>query len=149
MKAITLWQPWATLIAIGAKRFETRSWPTSYRGPIAVHAGKRAPGDLELNLMLSLLANGRIPGLPAIDDLPLGVVVATAELVDCVRMTGEMVRRQAELELDVGDWRTGRYAWELANVQALATPITARGAQGLWEWTPPAPDEFPLFGGAS
>lgn len=147
MKAITLWQPWATLIAIGAKRYETRSWPTRYRGPIAIHAAKRAPGDLELNLMLSLLASGRVPDLPAIDELPLGVIVATAELVNCTRMAGAIVRSQPELERDVGDWRTGRYAWELANVQALPTPIPARGAQGLWEWTPPAPAEFPLFQG--
>lgn len=41
MKAISLWQPWATLIATGAKQIETRSWATSYRGPIAIHAAKR------------------------------------------------------------------------------------------------------------
>lgn len=40
MKAITIKQPWATLIALGEKRFETRSWQTKYRGPIAIHAGK-------------------------------------------------------------------------------------------------------------
>lgn len=38
MKVLTLTQPWATLVAIGAKRIETRSWPTSYRGPLAIHA---------------------------------------------------------------------------------------------------------------
>lgn len=40
MKAVTLTQPWATLVAIGAKQIETRSWPTNYRGPLAIHAGK-------------------------------------------------------------------------------------------------------------
>ena len=40
MKALTITQPWATLIAIGAKRFETRGWSTPYRGPLAIHAGK-------------------------------------------------------------------------------------------------------------
>ena len=43
MKAITLTQPWATLVAIGAKRIETRSWRTFYRGPLAIHAGKTLP----------------------------------------------------------------------------------------------------------
>ena len=38
MKAISLLQPWATLVSIGAKRVETRSWRTDYRGPIAIHA---------------------------------------------------------------------------------------------------------------
>jgi hypothetical protein len=41
VKAISLWQPWASFIASGAKRIETRSWATSYRGPIAIHAAKR------------------------------------------------------------------------------------------------------------
>ncbi len=46
MKAITLHQPWATLVAVGAKRIETRSWATSYRGPLAIHAARTTPqGD--------------------------------------------------------------------------------------------------------
>jgi hypothetical protein len=43
MKAITLHQPWATLVAIEQKKIETRSWPTSYRGPLAIHAAKTMP----------------------------------------------------------------------------------------------------------
>jgi len=147
MKALSLWQPWATLIALGYKRVETRSWPTQYRGPIAIHAAKRTPGDLEINIMLSLLASGRTPDLPAIDRLPLGAIVATAELVDCERMTWAFIQSQPELELDVGDWRVGRYAWALTNVVRLPEAIPARGAQGLWDWTPPPPTEFPLFQG--
>lgn len=42
MKALTLHQPWASLIAAGVKTIETRSWSTRYRGPLAVHAGKRS-----------------------------------------------------------------------------------------------------------
>lgn len=55
MRAITLWQPWASLIAIGAKTIETRSWSTAYRGPLAIHAGATLagiaglPGDCEGN----------------------------------------------------------------------------------------------------
>ena len=41
MKALTIWQPWASLIAGGAKQYETRSWATQYRGPIAIHAAAR------------------------------------------------------------------------------------------------------------
>ncbi len=40
MKALTLTQPWASLVAVGAKRIETRSWETNYRGTIAIHAAK-------------------------------------------------------------------------------------------------------------
>lgn len=46
MKAITLWQPWASLIACGAKTIETRSWGTPYRGPLAIHASKRMNQEL-------------------------------------------------------------------------------------------------------
>src|SRR5580765_8422282 len=41
MKILSLHQPWASLVAIGAKRYETRSWKTDYRGPIAIHAAKK------------------------------------------------------------------------------------------------------------
>lgn len=47
MKALTLWQPWASLIAVGAKTIETRGWATNYRGPLAIHAAKRRP-DVEM-----------------------------------------------------------------------------------------------------
>jgi hypothetical protein len=41
IKAISLWQPWASLMAAGVKLHETRHWWTSYRGPLAIHAAKR------------------------------------------------------------------------------------------------------------
>ena len=40
MKAITIKQPWATLIMSGVKRFEFRSWKTNFRGDVLIHAGK-------------------------------------------------------------------------------------------------------------
>lgn len=40
MKAITIWQPWAMLIALLEKGNETRGWPTKHRGPLAIHAAK-------------------------------------------------------------------------------------------------------------
>ena len=40
MKAISIHQPWASLIAFGEKRFETRSWKTDYRGPLLIHASR-------------------------------------------------------------------------------------------------------------
>lgn len=43
MKAITIWQPYASLIAAGLKEYETRSWPTRYRGPIAIHSPGSGP----------------------------------------------------------------------------------------------------------
>lgn len=93
MKAITLWQPWATLIALGAKTIETRSWSTSHRGPIAIHAAQRVTGRrgdvTELGAYsierdaAGLLLRGPIAHPYR---LPLGEVVATANLVECVPM---------------------------------------------------------------
>lgn len=44
-RALTLHQPWAQLVALGVKTIETRSWSTSYRGPLAIHAGKNTEYD--------------------------------------------------------------------------------------------------------
>lgn len=91
MKALTLHQPWASLVAFGVKSIETRSWSTSYRGPLAIHAGLAQPKQMDLGVWTV----GRLdPGAPRRlwstaehgrpFDLPLGAVVATCELVDVV-----------------------------------------------------------------
>lgn len=90
MKAITILQPWASLIAIGAKRFETRSWPTSYRGPIAIHAGKSWPDAVKNNeisehIHKALCWKG---GFGKFSDIPRGSVIAIADLVECWAIDG-------------------------------------------------------------
>jgi len=91
MKAITIYQPWASLIACGAKRFETRSWATNHRGIIAIHAGARSvtpflrgliKADDDYALRDFALAY-KETGLGMMEDLPRGAVIATAELVEC------------------------------------------------------------------
>jgi hypothetical protein len=87
MKAITIRQPWAQLIAIGAKRYETRSYAADYRGKIAVHAGTKAgtkpvfpwlPQEIAEEIRLKM-----IKALGSLRKLPLGAIIATAELVEC------------------------------------------------------------------
>lgn len=160
MKAITLTQPWATLVAIGAKCIETRSWPTQYRGPLAIHAGAGL-GPVGGRAGLYDLAFSDPDGyfyqalkranVFCIDDLPRGAIVATCYLVGCEEtdwavenngiykiIGGE--RRHWPLtdqELAFGDYTPGRFAWLLADVKPLAEPIPARGALGLWEWNEP------------
>lgn len=148
MKALTLTQPWAALVAIGAKRIETRSWGTRHRGPLAIHAAKgfgglprgRSLADVCLDepFRSALVAAG-IRLFVAGQDLPLGAVVATCTLVGCYRIEGayeDIYRRTyaAEHERAFGDFTPGRYAWVLTDVIALPEPIPARGMQGLWEW---------------
>lgn len=127
MKALTLWQPWASLVAVGAKRIETRSWQTSYRGPLAIHAAKflppMIPGRLVMKAMFALDLQ--------LLRLPRGCVVATCDLVGAERID---VNTDYGSNLALGDFTPGRYAWHLSNVRQLAVPIPARGKQGLWNW---------------
>src|SRR3990167_3828953 len=96
MKAITLTQPWATLVALGHKRIETRSWTTSYRGPLAIHAAKGFPMTAQRVCWEHRTIAGTLPrifghnphdeaagvGASTGYEFPLGAVVATCQLVD-------------------------------------------------------------------
>ena len=156
MKAVTLTAPYGTLIAIAAtrpelgKRIETRSWATAYRGPLAIHQAKGLgpvggkQGLMELcrrdPFRPTLLAAGYL-GTPA---LPLGAIVATCELVDCVFIGYEWPQNQlvsqrsrhilTDQERAFGDYTPGRYAWLLTNIRALPEPIPCKGALGLWNY---------------
>ena len=152
MRCLTLTQPWASLVAIGAKRIETRSWGTNYRGPLAIHAAKgfaALPGgnltDFCLNEPFgSALFAGGIRKLVPGEDLPLGKVIAVGTLVTCIPLDdGPTVRdalilSDAPHEREFGDYAVGRFAWILADVRPLPAPIPARGSLGLWEWAAPA-----------
>lgn len=147
MKALSLTQPWATLVAIGAKRIETRSWSTPWRGLIAIHAAKGLSSvgghdgliDLCLNEPFrSALVRGGAGLITPGGDLPLGAIVAVAKLAD-VRSTGPVDGRPvswicdlSEQELAFGDYFPRRFGWFLEDIQALPEPIPCRGALGLW-----------------
>jgi hypothetical protein len=90
MKALTLYQPWASLVAAGAKTIETRSWSTTYRGRLAIHAGARPvkASDGSLDLWREQTQAHVLNEQLGFDDprgpLPLGAIVATCKLVDVV-----------------------------------------------------------------
>lgn len=134
MKALTLTQPWASLVALGHKRVETRSWSTNYRGPLAIHAAKGFPASAR-NFASQECALGR---LSVISPLPLGAIIATAQLVD-VQLTQDAALVISGLERHLGDYSRGRFAWFLDDVKALDEWILAKGALGLWEWEQIAP----------
>jgi hypothetical protein len=147
MKALTLTQPWATLVAIGAKRIETRSWRTNYRGPLAIHAAKAFPRDCrELGwaqpFRCALHHAGIFPNAGAQWELPLGKILATCRLVDCVpteymdAKTCPFRDLMTPLEMAFGDYSPKRYAWILDGIEALGQAVAAKGALGLWEWDP-------------
>lgn len=157
MKALTLTQPWATLIACGAKRIETRSWATDFRGRIAIHAakglgpvgGKRGfqeqcampPFDKALSQHLED-CGAMADAYKAAHAIPLGAIVAIADLVDVKRIDMKLraqvlAQTVTPFEIDFGDYTNGRYAWFLENVRALPGPIYCTGALSLWD-VPPA-----------
>lgn len=158
MKALTLTQPWASLIAIGAKQIETRSWFTKYRGPLAIHAAKSFPHwaqefCLDEPFFSAFKKAGIVHEGNWITDLPLGQVVATCNLFDCVEIppmglfshkrktirhgtTTFLVPPKAP-ELTFGNYDVGRFAWLLTDISSFVEPKQAKGAQGLWEWIPP------------
>jgi len=136
MKAITIMQPWASLVACGAKQIETRSWATKYRGPIAIHAG--------LNTKFLRQFYTQEPFKTALNGVKprLGYVIAIADLVDCLEINESQVyylklhqEKGISNEYAFGDYTVGRYAWILANVRQIR-PILAKGMQRLWEWKP-------------
>jgi len=127
MKALTIQQPYASLIALPdsdprCKRVENRSWPTAYRGLLLIHAGKGRdylqPKDLE--------------DFPL---MPFGAIIATADLCACVRLEDidKLVRCHAELAWLLNHpYVEGPWCWLLQNVLTLSEPVGCRGDQGLW-----------------
>jgi activating signal cointegrator 1 len=143
MKALTLYQPWATLVAIEAKRIETRSWSTGYRGPLMIHASKNkkyvnmrgADYICDTEPFYSVLMNQALTfhWQKMWGSLPMGAFVATCELVGCVEMRGDNWNHLSQQEKAFGNYCDGRYMWFLENIKILAEPIPARGALGLFE----------------
>lgn len=162
MKSISLWQPYASLIAWGDKQIETRSWPTSYRGPLLIHAAKRWTREEE-NFCLSdthcfaaMQAHNIVGGTPskgwtAFPRLPKGAIIAVADLTSVFQIeddwwetdggyslqvleNGRSVARRfvSNKEYAFGNYATGRFGWVLENIRALPEPVPCRGVQQLW-----------------
>ncbi len=137
MEALTLWQPWATLLAIGAKKVETRGWemPRKIRGAwIALHAAgvNTTPRD-ELRAALdepvisrALARHGYTQGT-----LPAGAIVGVA-LASKSIPTETLRPNVGPDELAMGYYAAGRHGWLFERVIGLREPILAKGAQGIW-----------------
>ena len=153
VKALTIWQPWATAIALGIKHNETRSWNTNYRGPIAIHAAAKndahlrglwldvcgAMSDAGHDYFIKRVANNgpyyieyRDNTREVICDLEFGAIIATANLVECIPITPEYVATLSPQELALGDYTFGRFAWVLEDVVMLDEPVPCRGGQRIW-----------------
>lgn len=147
MKVFTLTQPHASLVANGDKVVETRSWRTTYRGPVLIHAASTLKGVGGKNGYSEAML--RVPDLPLLKlaefapafagetvppGLPLGAILAASYIEDCVEID-EALRRSLEPdELAVGNYADGRYAWILRRrPETDFAPLPWKGALGLWE----------------
>lgn len=149
MKALTLWQPWASLIALGEKQIETRCWETKYRGELAIHAAAKLPP-------LWLAASSRTDPFrdeladvfnvrrdrddrcgsrldAAIRKLPFGAVLCIVNLVD-IEPASEMRETISNREYIFGNYEDGHYAWFFNLVEVFDQPIPAKGNRLLWNW---------------
>ena len=145
MRAISLIQPYATLIALGYKVHETRSWNTKHRGPLAIHASAGKPAwsrqayENEPLIQQVLAYHGF-----TFDNLPRGVLVCTGKLEQTLRIgqPGQIrlgvlnPRNLTEIDLVAGDYTPGRYAWKMTDIRALPEPVPCKGALSLWEVPP-------------
>ena len=147
MKAISLWQPWASLVVLGAKKIETRSWYTSYRGPLVIKAAKKKDKDLLTYCSCRLDFIAALKPLEVqigkcFENLPFGALLGTVELVDCRRT--ESFTSQIEVpqgdgnpahwrERDLGNFDPGRFGWVFVNPVMFPEPIPYKGQQGFFE----------------
>jgi activating signal cointegrator 1 len=127
MKALSLYQPWATAIMLGNKKIETRSWRTNFTGRIAIHAAKTFPAWAK-EFAESERALGRIP-----ECLPFGAIVGFVTLMG-MRRTEDVAHQITAFERLYGDYHPGRWAWMLSDIKPLEEPIFIKGAMGLWTW---------------
>lgn len=146
LRALTVRQPWAWAIAHGGKDIENRTWSSSYRGLLAIHAAARWDGDgAWARRVIDAASKDQQPGgyfdpplrvefdtgtgrtLRLLSDnrrFILGAVVAVAELVDVARGASS-------------PWaQPDQFHWRLANVRALPEPVPCKGQLGLWALPP-------------
>ena len=140
MKALSLLQPWASLVVIGLKTIETRSWTTKYRGDLLIHASQGKAG--------SIFAS-EPPSTKYIKDfskLPFGFIIGRVTLTNIMRMEkldedDVVLNRLTFEEKAFGEYSSGRYAWLLEEPVQFDVPLPARGMINLWEYPYPTSDD--------
>lgn len=127
MRVLTVKEPFASLISLGIKTTETRSWRTNYRGELYIHAGIKKPQyDYKSDDFIKL-AN-------KYDYDNLGYIICKCKLVDCVEMTEEYIedmKKNHYIDYICGEYQVGRFGWILEDIK-LIEPIKAKGRLGIW-----------------
>lgn len=143
---LSLHQPWATLLSLGIKTIETRSWDTRERGWLAIHAAKHWNQEaVDLCRILPEFRNALNGAGFDVDtwtrrttELPLGAIVGIGRLTGCFSThgDGQIGSRQgfikvSEADRAFGNFEKGRFGWFFENLQVLPEPIPWVGPRGL------------------
>lgn len=127
-RCISLWQPWASAVALGLKTIETRNWETKYRGLIAIHAALQwsKPQQQFFHQLRTIC-----PTLQSLGNKPpLGAIVAVARIADC-KMSVEVFQSAGSINQALGDYTHGRFAWLLSDITPIV-PLPYKGRQGMF-----------------
>jgi hypothetical protein len=164
MKILTLFEPWATLMSISAKRIETRPWRTPYRGHLAIHSAK---GGLSKSEFLKLCENPIFYNALCESSFfarevcgdwrdlygcfPRGCIVGVVNLVDCLPTVSDVCRSgvfedypdlDTPRERAFGNYEEGRYGWVTEKAFLLPDPVPFKGSQGLRDLPPKTRDQI-------
>lgn len=130
MKVLSIKEPFATLIKDKEKYIETRSWKTTYRGELYIHASlsKYKNESMDSSYIDSLIKD---------KTLNYGYIICKCKLVDCIKIDKSFQEKisKDEKEYKLGDYTEGRYAWILEDIEELHVPIKAKGKLNIWEYT--------------
>lgn len=140
MPAMTLWQPWASLVALGLKPYETRDRPAPHRlrgQRIAIHAALRKPAFGDITPEIHQAIASATGNMTWFELLPYGAVVCTVTLED-------VFPASAVAPDPFGDYGPGRWAWRLTDVRPLRPPVPAKGWQ-MYGWTWAIPDTVDVY----
>jgi activating signal cointegrator 1 len=144
-RVIIVRQPFASLIAIGAKQYQPQDKPTRYRGPIAIYTGTSVRAFKEMGCYKedsgafwpNCVKAFRDAGQPINErefspaDWPLGAMIAIGELVGCFPTEALWL---SDREKGLGNFTPGRYGWKITNVRHLPAPVYMPVQHGFWEW---------------
>ena len=136
LRGLSMWQPWAGLLAQGIKKFETRPWHTSWKGDVAICSTKGGPSVSDAEALLQEMGldlTDEQHALCGIRGCALAVV-RFGRIHSSLEMTlSNLVSRQ---ELAMGNYEPGRYAWEVVQAELLRQQYAINGRQRLWRVGP-------------
>jgi hypothetical protein len=124
--ALSIQQPWAWLIANGRKQIENRSWRTEFRGPIAIHAGKKPDRETldtlraDIHPVLGMRMMPSWMDKDALSNLPQGGIIGVCEIYACTDESED-------------EWFVGPYGFLIRNAHPVDF-IPCRGALGFFRW---------------